>query len=264
MHRKRCQGQSFFTLIELLVVIAIIAILAGLLLPSLNQARGKAKQSICASNLKQIGLAFNMYEGDWDGVVPNHYVATTTALRFELPAAGWFSAYSPVAYLVYNGYIQGFTSWGASAIRQKPATACPAFWPEIPQRYALWETGGNNAGNAVYKSGTSYSYNSHFDATLRMNNSVPWQLMKFANVPRLSERAMMSEGWHGQMRFTATDATTGSTGFYLWWTHNNGTSNNFLFGDAHVEARSSSGFPVSAAWPAAACYGKDTTLPSPW
>jgi prepilin-type N-terminal cleavage/methylation domain-containing protein/prepilin-type processing-associated H-X9-DG protein len=53
--------QKGFTLIELLVVISIIAILMAIMIPALRKARESAKTVVCASNLRQIGYAFNMY-----------------------------------------------------------------------------------------------------------------------------------------------------------------------------------------------------------
>ena len=64
-----------FTLIELLVVIAIIAILAAILFPVFARARSQARKATCASNLKQIGLAFLMYAQDHDETFPVHWDA---------------------------------------------------------------------------------------------------------------------------------------------------------------------------------------------
>lgn len=59
-----------FSLIELLVVIAIICVLAGLLLSALSAARDKGRKTVCAGNLRQLGLAFNLYHQDWNDLFP--------------------------------------------------------------------------------------------------------------------------------------------------------------------------------------------------
>ena len=70
MTRQPLRTRHAFTLIELLVVIAIIAILAAILFPVFAQARDKARQTSCLSNIKQIGLGLMMYVQDSDETYP--------------------------------------------------------------------------------------------------------------------------------------------------------------------------------------------------
>jgi len=80
-----------FTLIELLVVIAIIAILAALLLPTLAKAKQKGLSAECLSNLKQWGLAAQLYAGDNRDFLPKEGVQTPTATQLNNPAfEAWY------------------------------------------------------------------------------------------------------------------------------------------------------------------------------
>ena len=71
--------RRYFTLLELLIVIAIIAIIAGMLLPTLNRAREKANAISCVSNLRQIQSAVSGYADDHRGTFPNVFAGTMTA-----------------------------------------------------------------------------------------------------------------------------------------------------------------------------------------
>lgn len=78
------RAASAFTLIELLVVIAIIAILTAILFPVFAQARSKARQTSCLSNLKQLGTGLMMYAQDYDEVLPGNHNGSAEAVGLPL------------------------------------------------------------------------------------------------------------------------------------------------------------------------------------
>ena len=86
--KKSMNAASFrrgFTLIELLVVITIIGLLAALLFPVFAKARERARQTVCESNLHQIGLAIQMYQSDNNGVLPDHFFDASALPTNEQP-----------------------------------------------------------------------------------------------------------------------------------------------------------------------------------
>lgn len=83
---SRGQKKSGFTLVEVLVVLAIIAVLAGILFPVFSSAREGARRTVCASNLRQIGLGMQMYAQDHNGKLPR--------ASAPIPKCGWPGLFS--------------------------------------------------------------------------------------------------------------------------------------------------------------------------
>ena len=137
-----------FTLIELLVVIAIIAILTAILFPVFAQAREKARQTTCLSNLKQLGLAHLMYAQDYDETLltaqveslrwPQLLAPYVKARGFVLcPSANYAAPLAgnltygdvikdPVGPTGFNDYYYGlYPSYGYNFAYLSPSVACP-------------------------------------------------------------------------------------------------------------------------------------------
>ena len=214
-----------FTLIELLVVIAIIAILAGMLLPALNNARENGRTKGCMSNIKQMGALCLLYANDSDGYLP--FVKTT---------------YNNVD---YGAYVYDNIYYWQKRLKQQYTGSesvnlsnCPAIIAARKGYSAVKTTYGMN----LYLASGTMSHSGYHSGW----NKTP--LRQISKIQAASRAGMMVENYrHGTWNGVESSASGETRTYFI---HNKKA--NVVFLDGHAETRGYLGIPSYESYPGTA------------
>ncbi len=216
-----------FTLIELLVVIAIIAILASMLLPALNQARAKAKDIKCTSNLKQLGTYMAMYIDQEEGRIPGYTGNVNGGTQGK-----WQDALMTL-------YQPGITMSDYCHMTQKDGKALPKGPFACPASKESETTGSISAAGIPIHYGINQNQVSTSSGGVKTTRLL-------TQVKSPSRRGFMFDmdrtavTWWANPAAAKRDEMVSHQGV---WRHHAGKGANVAFLDGHVEAQSKEAIP---------------------